>query len=151
MFEIKVTVEIPGIPEAINNLAEVVRDGRKKTTALDAVVGNPAVVHPAASAPAASAPAAPAPAAPAPAAPAPTASVPAASAPVEIPAAEPESQNKSYTLDDLSRAGAALVDQGKMPQLLDLLSKYGVQAVTQLDSSVYPAFAENMKALGAQL
>ncbi len=38
----------------------------------------------------------------------------------------------AYTLDQISKAGASLVDAGKMEQLLALLAKYGVQAVTQL-------------------
>lgn len=67
------------------------------------------------------------------------------------PTTAPTAEAKSYTVDDLSRAGAALIDQGKMPQLIELLKKYGVQAVTQLDASVYPAFVEEMKVLGAQL
>lgn len=63
----------------------------------------------------------------------------------------PNAPEKSYTVDDLSRAGATLIDQGKMKQLLDLLGKYGVQAVTQLNPAHYPAFVADMKALGAQL
>ena len=35
-------------------------------------------------------------------------------------------------MEELSRAGAALIGAGKMPQLLALLGKFGVQAVTQL-------------------
>lgn len=70
-----------------------------------------------------------------------------APAPVTAPAAPV----KAYTVDDLSRAGATLIDQGKMPQLLDLLSRYSVQAVTQLSPAQYPAFVEDLKALGAQL
>ena len=57
----------------------------------------------------------------------------------------------TYTLDALSRAGAALVDAGMMPQLLDLLTKYGVRAVVQLPKEQYGAFADELKALGAQL
>ena len=54
----------------------------------------------------------------------------------------------TYTLDALSRAGAALVDAGMMPQLLDLLTKYGVRAVVQLPKEQYGAFADELKALG---
>lgn len=67
------------------------------------------------------------------------------------PATAASSPSKAYSLDDLSRAGAALIDQDKMPQLLELLKKYGVQAITQLDPGTYPAFVEEMKALGAKL
>lgn len=69
-------------------------------------------------------------------------------APVPVTPAPAE---KTYTVDELATAGAALIDQGKMPQLLNLLEEFGVQAVTQLNSSVYPAFAAKMKALGADL
>lgn len=72
-------------------------------------------------------------------------------APVTVAMTAPTAPVKSYTVDDLSCAGATLIDQGKMPQLLELLKKYGVQAVTQLDASQYPAFVEDMKALGAAL
>lgn len=72
-------------------------------------------------------------------------------APATVATTAPTAPVKSYTVDDLSRAGAALIDQGKMPQLIELLKKYGVQAVTQLDASQYPAFVEDMKALGASL
>lgn len=75
-----------------------------------------------------------APPAPAPAAPA----VPVASAP-------------TYTLDQIAKAGASLVDAGKMEPLLALLSRYGVQAVTQLAPEHYGAFATELRALGAQI
>ena len=53
-------------------------------------------------------------------------------------------------MEELSRAGAALIDAGKMPQLLALLGKFGVQAVTQLPKEAYSAFGAELKALGAQ-
>ena len=55
------------------------------------------------------------------------------------------------TVSDLSRAGAALIDQGKMPQLIELLRKFGVQAVTQLKPEAYPEFMEALRELGAKL
>ena len=83
---------------------------------------------------------APAPAAPAqtvaPTNPAPT--VPVTTAPI-------------YTLDQIAKAGASLVDAGKMEQLLALLAKYGVQAVTQLQPDQYGVFATELRTLGAQL
>ena len=57
----------------------------------------------------------------------------------------------TYTLDQISRAGASLVDAGKMQQLLELLGRYGVQAVTQLQPEQYGAFATELRALGAQI
>ena len=54
-------------------------------------------------------------------------------------------------MEALSRAGAALIDAGKMPQLLALLGKFGVQAVTQLPKEAYSAFGAELKARSAAL
>ena len=54
-------------------------------------------------------------------------------------------------LETISRAGAALIDQGKTPDVLALLQQFGVPAVNLLDPSQYPAFAEGLKALGASI
>ena len=43
------------------------------------------------------------------------------------------------------------MDAGKMEQLLALLTKYSVQAVTQLTPDQYGAFATELRALGAQI
>lgn len=162
MFEIKMTIEIPGLPEALNALAGAIGkqpefvchqhggnnhhidnagvvnvDFPAAPTASATPVANPTTVQ----APAQSAPITPT-AAPTPA-PAPAQTVAAPTAPVAL--------ENSYTLEGLSRAGATLIDAGKMPQLLVLLGKYGVQAVTQLPKEAYAAFAAELKALGAQL
>lgn len=84
--------------------------------------------------------------APAPAAPAQTV------APTNNPApAVPVTTAPTYTLDQIAKAGASLVDAGKMEQLLALLAKYGVQAVTQLQPDQYGVFATELRTLGAQL
>ncbi len=57
----------------------------------------------------------------------------------------------AYTLDQISRAGVSLVDAGKMQQLLELLGRYGVQAITQLQPEQYGAFATELRGLGAQI
>ena len=57
----------------------------------------------------------------------------------------------TYTLDQISKAGVALVDAGKMEPLLALLTKYGVQAITQLQPAQYGVFATELRALGAQI
>ena len=54
-------------------------------------------------------------------------------------------------LETISRAGAALIDQGRTKDVLDLLKQFGVPAVNLLDPSQYPAFAEGLKALGASI
>lgn len=83
--------------------------------------------------------------APAPVAPAQTA------APTNPAPAVPVTTAPTYTLDQIAKAGASLVDAGKMEQLLALLAKYGVQAVTQLQSDQYGVFATELRTLGAQL
>ena len=75
--------------------------------------------------------------------PAPVANAPVASA---VPTGAP-----TYTLDMIARAGAALVDAGKMDALCGLLAKYGVEALTALDPAQYGNFANDLRALGAQI
>ena len=54
-------------------------------------------------------------------------------------------------LDTISRAGAALIDQGKIADVLALLKQFGVPSVNLLDPSQFPAFADGLKALGASI
>lgn len=98
---------------------------------------------------------------PAPVAPAATPVTPAPVPPVTMPPATvaptnpaptvPVTTAPTYTLDQIAKAGASLVDAGKMEQLLALLAKYGVQAVTQLQPDQYGVFATELRTLGAQL
>lgn len=159
MMEMKIKIDVPELVAAVEKLAAAI-----DKTALNITVPNEGTLNfnmPAGNAPAAPVPvqtasvptpapvAAPAPApapAPTPAAPLvtpmPTAAVPAPAVPVTAP---------TYTLDQIAKAGANLVDAGKMEQLLALLTKYGVQAVTQLTPDQYGAFATELRALGAQI
>lgn len=110
----------------------------------------PAPVPPVTTPPATVVPTQPTPApvatpAPAPAAPAQTV------APTNPAPAVPVTTAPTYTLDQIAKAGASLVDAGKMEQLLALLAKYGVQAVTQLQPDQYGVFATELRTLGAQL
>ena len=152
MYELKITVEIPGLPEALNALASALTVSPAAIFTQNGVnnqqIENAGTVNINKPAKAVNNPKEN-PSTPA-AAPTTPATEEAASAAQASPATG-SSPSKSYTVDDLSRTGATLIDQGKMPQLIELLKKYGVQAVTQLDASVYPAFVEEMKALGAQL
>ena len=171
MMEMKITVEAPDLAASILKLAEAIASGP------DPDILTPDVPLPVASYPTAPAPA-PAPAAPVSPAPvtptqtpapttaapvvapspsptpvtnAPTAG-PTSAAPGNTPApAVPVAGAPTYTLDQISRAGASLVDAGKMQQLLELLGRYGVQAVTQLKPEQYGAFATELRALGAQI
>ena len=152
MSEVKITIEAPGLVEAINALAAAMA-GKTPCTSN---------IGPGTEAPAPAVPQMPAqpvtPAIPpqmpqAPAAPVPT-SYPAA-APVApqmptqpVPAAP---SNPAITIEALSNAGATLCEKGMMPQLVGLLQKYGCQAITQLKPEYVPAFAAELRALGAAI
>lgn len=167
MMEMKITVEAPDLAASIIKLAEAIASGPDPNL-LTPDEPRPVSSYPTTPAPAVAAPvAAPvAPVSPAPvtptatptpapgpavAAPAPTAG-PASVTPGNTAApAVPVTAAPAYTLDQISRAGASLVDAGKMQQLLELLGRYGVQAVTQLQPKQYGTFATELRALGAQI
>lgn len=145
MNEIKITLNIPGLPEAINNLAEALRGNGVSVPTGSA----PKAVEATQPVAVANADVPQTPVKPTPAAQQNTAAV-TPSAPT-APTATASTVN--YTIDQLSVAGAALCEQGKMAQLIALLGKYGVQAVTQLKPTpdVLNPFASELKALGANL
>ena len=96
---------------------------------------------------------APAPATPAPAvtpAPAP-APVQAPVTPAPAPAPVPVAPAPTYNRDQIMTAGAALIDAGKINELMGLLNSFGVQAVTQLKQDQLGAFATELRKLGAQI
>lgn len=173
MMEMKITVEAPDLAASILKLAEAIASGPDPALLIPdeplPVSAYPATPAAAPVAPVA-APVGPAPVNPTPG-PAPTTAAPVAApspsptpvtnattagptsaAPGNTPApAVPVTGAPAYTLDQISRAGASLVDAGKMQQLLELLGRYGVQAVTQLKPEQYGAFATELRALGAQI
>ena len=125
MMEMKIKIDVPELVAAVEKLAAAI-----DKTALNITVPNEGTLNfnmPAGNAPVASAP---------------VQTAPAPAVPVTAP---------TYTLDQIAKAGANLVDAGKMEQLLALLTKYGVQAVTQLTPDQYGAFATELRALGAQI
>lgn len=142
MFEVKVTVELPGIPDALNNLARAIAENgfAKPVTAVEAkgetevptITTTPATVP----------------------APAPVASLAEQPAPVQQPVApvpttgQPE---ETFTMNDLSVAGAKLVEQGKMDAVVTLLQRFGVAAITQLKEEQYADFAKSLRAMGASI
>lgn len=161
-MEINVTVTIPGLPEALNNLAAAISGksapaGFVKTETQQpvsvavpdngTVVGATPTANP--TTPAVAPVAAPAATTP----PVNNATAPVNTAPSAPTVAAPSNPVANYTIEQLSIAGAALCEQGKMPQLIALLGKYGVQAVTQLSTApdVINGFAAELKALGAAL
>lgn len=175
MTEIKVTISAPEVTEALNNLAQALTSGTcaKKTpigVAADAVPTSdtsvvaeeapveapeevkstpPQVVLPTKATQSAQNPTTPA-SAPqiAPVAQSePSVSTPAPSAPAPIvPTAAPQ-----YTLEMLAKAGTALIDAGRMNDVMALLGKFGVEALTSLDPSMYGAMATELRNLGAQI
>lgn len=164
MMEMKIKIDVPELVAAVEKLAAAIDKSalnitvpNESTLNFNMPAGNAPVTPtaPAAPAPVQAAPAVPTtPVAPAPAA-APT-TPPVASAPAAVPTATPAAPSvpvtaPTYTLDQIAKAGASLVDAGKMEQLLGLLTKYGVQAVTQLNLDQYGAFATELRALGAQI
>ena len=171
MMEMKITVEAPDLAASILKLAEAIASGPDPALLIpDEPL--PVSAYPTTPAPAApvAAPVSPAPVNPTPG-PAPTTAAPVvapspsptpvtnaptagptSAAPGNTPApAVPVAGAPTYTLDQISRAGASLVDAGKTQQLLELLGRYGVQAVTQLKPEQYGTFATELRALGAQI
>lgn len=148
MLEIKVTVSAPELSEAINNLAKAYA-GNPTATAQATIKEQAEAVTPTQpttpvtnSAPSVNTPPAPV------ADTQPVQTVPTATSPAVQTPSEPA---KTYTQEQLSNAGAALCEQGKMPQLIQLLSQFGAQSIVQVSKEQYAALAEGLKALGANL
>lgn len=91
------------------------------------------------------APVAAAPTAPMPAGPstAPQAAYPSNPAPV---AAAP-----AYSIDDLARAAAQLMDAGKQQQLIALLGQFGIQSLGALPKERFGEFATALRQMGARI
>ena len=150
MLEMKIKIEADAaVLKAIDKLTTALE---KSAVNISVPQDTPAPVLPVTTPPASVVPTQPTPApvatttpAPAPAAPAQTV------APTNPAPTVPVTTAPIYTLDQIAKAGASLVDAGKMEQLLALLAKYGVQAVTQLQPDQYGVFATELRTLGAQL
>lgn len=154
MFEINVTVNAPELAEALNNLAAALKGAKPEPAASKTgKADKPAPVPPADYMPPADT--APAPATPAPAvtpAPAPApAPVQAPVTPAPAPAPVPVAPAPTYSRDQIMTAGAALIDAGKINELMGLLNSFGVQAVTQLKQDQLGAFATELRKLGTQI
>ena len=135
----EITVNIHGLDslaQAIAAMAQAIERGQGgASTVAAASAPAPATeaTASAASAPTASEPIAPA----APAAPAPA--VPLATAP------------QQYTLAELQKAVMPLLDAGRVPELQQVLAKYGAQDLTRVPAEQYGALAADFRALGARL
>lgn len=135
MLEMNITITAAGLEAAINNLATAIGGNaaanKAETTAMTTDQTTP------------TAPSVPVfPTMPAP--PAVQPSVPVN--PTPIPTSAPQ-----YTFDMISTAGSALIDAGKMDQLVMLLGKFGVQSLTDLNPESYGAVANELRALGAKI
>ena len=61
-------------------------------------------------------------------------------------------QTPSYTLDQLERAGVALLDAGRGGELISLLnSQFGISNTQQLPQERYGEFATAIRGLGAKI
>lgn len=162
MLEIKMRIEADALVKAMDRLADALTNEgwgfsgpipvpehvgvTVHTETPDTVVVGAAntVTHALAPSPAPAAPVAPvAPAVPAPAAPVVT---PAPATHAAAPTAAP-----SYSLQQLTNAGAAVMDSGHQAELLALMPKYGVKTLQELPPAQYPAMAADLRALGAQI
>lgn len=160
-MEITVTVNAPELAGAITKLALAIEGAAlNKNGEVTNPVGTTATVQSVEQVvqPTTVAPVAPQQTAPAPQPqaqtipmPQPTAPVPQPQAPTPAQQTTAQPQQKALTLNDIATAGAGLVDQGKMQQVIELLGKYGVQAITQLQPTQFDAFAGELRALGAAI
>jgi hypothetical protein len=135
MLEMNITITAAGLEAAINNLATAIGGNAAANKAETAAVTNNPATPTAPSIPVV--PTMPAP-------PAVQPSVPVN--PTPIPTSAPQ-----YTFDMISTAGSALIDAGKMDQLVTLLGKFGVQSLTDLNPESYGAVANELRALGAKI
>lgn len=174
MNDLKITVSAPELAQAMNNLADAIRNGKANAqpaaAAPTAAVNAPQAPMPQAQpqppvqaptnpvqpiqqpAPAAAPVPMPAPAPMPQSAPAPAPQ--AAPMPQPVPAPAPQATQPpatGVTLDAIINAGAGLVEKGMMAQVVALLGKYGLQAVNQLQPAQYEPFAVELRALGANL
>lgn len=152
MLEIKVTVVIPGMPEAINNLAQALTNSSipahprtVQNISIEAMQAAKVVAEQPVVVPQTNTEITPEPIT--------AESTPAVqTTPIApAPTPTPTTNAKKYTREEIAKAGSALVTQNKMPELLALLQKHGVASVAQLKPEQYDAFAADLIALGAAL
>ena len=130
MLEIKVTIEAPELASAINNLAAALsRKSRDEPVPPVTEKESDPVPTPQAPEPAPTSQSVPTTPAP---------SVPVASAP-------------QYTIEQIMKAGATLMDAGKIDELRKLIDSFGIEAVTNLKPEQLGAFATELRKLGAKI
>lgn len=130
MFEAKITIETPGLSQALNRLADAMAYPTTQVVPQTQPVTTPATAPVAA--------------------PVPPTAAPVSSAP---PAAAPLSPPPGFTLEQIRRAGADLVstNPGKYPELMTLMGQFGISVIDQLRPEQYGPFANALRGLGAKL
>lgn len=68
-----------------------------------------------------------------------------------IPTAPVATQAPTYTPQQLAIAATQLMDAGRQQEVLALLSKFGVQALTQLQPEQFGTFATELRTMGAKI
>lgn len=58
---------------------------------------------------------------------------------------------QAYTQDQIAVAMTGLVDQGKQPQVMQVLAQFGAASLMQVPKEQYPALATQLRVLGANL
>lgn len=127
MLEMNITITAAGLEAAINNLATAIGENAAANKAETAAMTTDQTTPTAPSIPV-------------------VPTMPAPVNPTPIPTSAPQ-----YTFDMISTAGSALIDAGKMDQLVMLLGKFGVQSLTDLNPESYGAVANELRALGAKI
>lgn len=164
MIEVKITVEAPGLTEALFRVADaiehraegVAQPKERKQTMNASQIAKKASSKASDAQPVQQQPQQPQPAEAAQSAQEAAVQAPMQEQPPQQPQAAQSAQttqtgNPAITLETLSRAGAALIDAGMLPQVMQTIQKYGVATITQLKPDVYPALAADLRALGAQI
>ena len=70
--------------------------------------------------------------------------------PAPAPAAAPTTA-RAFRFEDIQLAATSLCDTGKRAEVLALLAKYGIQALSALPAEQYGAFATELRGLGAKI
>lgn len=133
MLEVNVTIKCPDLVLAATALAAALGKKAAETAAVPQQAPVAPNVAPNV-----------APVTPAPAAPAAPMTAPTAAAPTAAP---------TYTLAQVATAGATLMSQHPETQeaLMGLLGQFGIKAVSELKPDQLPAFAAELRRLGAKL
>lgn len=73
-------------------------------------------------------------------------------APGQMPTIVPTTGGQpTYTMDQLAVAATALIDAGRRNEVVNLLTQFGIQALTALPKEQYGNFATALRGLGARI